>query len=149
MAALLLCACGERDAAPAPPAASSASVPTPAVAKAPPAGTSPAAQASAPPAALALPARFTALGTEPFWAAKVAGARLTYSTPEDQTGQAIAVTRTTQADRIDVVGALAGQRLMLTVTTGPCNDGMSDVVYPFAVLRRLGNDEQRGCARPD
>ena len=68
--------------------------------------------------------------------------------PEDQAGQAIAVTRTPHADRIDVVGSLGGQRMTLTVSAGPCSDGMSDTVYPFAVRRRLGDDEQRGCAKP-
>jgi uncharacterized membrane protein len=42
---------------------------------------------------------------------------------------------------------LDGKALRLTVTKGPCSDGMSDTVYPFSVDRLLGNDLQRGCAR--
>ena len=134
------------DAAPSAVAPAPKSVPKPAP--------KPLAEPAAPPRpaqerpAFTVPARFTALGTEPFWAAKVDGPRLTYSTPEDQAGQAIAVTRTPRPDRIDVVGLLGGQRMTLTVSAGPCSDGMSDTVYPFAVRRRLGDDEQRGCAKP-
>ena len=147
IAALLLCACGERDADPG------ASAPAPAIAEATPPGASPAppplVEASATPAGPELPARFTALGTEPFWAAKVDGARLTYLTPEDLAGQPVAVARTRQGDLVEFAATLAGKRLTLTVSAGPCSDGMSDTVYPFAVRRRLGDDEQRGCARPD
>ncbi|HUQ13352.1 MAG TPA: hypothetical protein VM055_03665 [Novosphingobium sp.] len=97
---------------------------------------------------LALPDRFAALGTEPFWAADVAGATLTYKTPEDQAGQLATVTRTAGEDFVELRGTLAGQALTLTVSKGPCSDGMSDTVYPFSVTRRLGDDTQRGCARP-
>ena len=100
------------------------------------------------PSGIGLPARFTALGTEPFWAAKVDGARLTYITPQDQVGQPITVARTSQGDSVEFAATLAGKRLTLTVSAGPCSDGMSDTVYPFAVRRQLGDDEQRGCARP-
>lgn len=143
---LLLCSCGERDgqqqgsvAFPGETASVEATAPGTAL--------SPAAQASSTPVGLALPARFTALGTEPFWAAKVDGTRLTYTTPEDQVGQPIAVSRTSQGDGVELAGTLAGKRLTLTVSAGPCSDGMSDTVYPFTVRRRLGDDDQRGCAR--
>jgi uncharacterized membrane protein len=132
----------DRHATAAGPAQAAASAP----AASPPPSTAPVAPT---PAGLALPARFTALGTEPFWAAKVDGARLTYSTPEDQAGQAVAVARTSHGAAVEVAGTLAGKRLTLTLSAGPCSDGMSDTVYPFAVRRRLGDDEQRGCARPD
>src|SRR5687768_15756039 len=99
------------------------------------------------PVAFDLPASFTALGTEPFWAAKVAGDRLTYMTPEDQAGQTIPVTRENGAELVELRGTLAGKPLALTITKGPCSDGMSDVVYRWSVERRLGDDVQRGCAR--
>lgn len=101
-------------------------------------------------AGLALPDTFTALGTEPFWAAKVSGGRLTYMTPEDQAGRTIAIDRKDGADLVELRGTLAGKPLALTITKGPCSDGMSDVVYRWSVERRLGDDVQRGCARlPD
>ena len=144
---MIASACGERAAAPEPLASATAGSPALTTASSPATAT-PEAEAPKPPE-FAVPARFTALGTEPFWAAKVAGDRLTYLTPEDQAGQAIAVVRRTGADFVELGGTLAGQRLTLRLTAGPCSDGMSDVVYPFSVRRRLGADEQRGCARID
>lgn len=104
-----------------------------------------------PPAAspLALPQRFTALGTEPFWAAKVDGARLTYSTPQDQAGRTISVTRRDSARVAVIEGMLDGRPLRLRIGAGPCSDGMSDVVYPFAVERTEGETIHQGCARTD
>ena len=109
------------------------------------------AETSKPPAATTpvVPERFTALGTEPFWAAEVAGERLTYTTPEDQAGQTVAVARTASAQSVEFSGTLAGKPLALTLSKGPCSDGMSDTVYPLHAVRRLGDEVQRGCARPD
>lgn len=101
------------------------------------------------PPAFSVPARFTALGTEPFWAAKVDGARLTYTTPLDEAGRTIVVTRRATATSVEIDGTLTGRRLTLTVTAGPCSDGMSDTVYPLSVVRRVGDAVQSGCARPD
>ena len=95
----------------------------------------------------ALPQRFTALGTEPFWAAKVDGGRLIYSTPLDHAGRAISITRHAAARVATVEGVLDGRLLRLRIRAGPCSDGMSDVVYPFAVERTVGDDVQHGCAR--
>ena len=143
----LVCACAEprheQDPSSDTPSPS-AIEPTSAASRAPgPASASPA------PAGQALPARFTALGTEPFWAAKVDGRQLIYSTPEDQPGRTVAIARSTHDAVVELTGVLEGVRLALTVSPGPCSDGMSDTVYPFSVRRRLGDDEQRGCAKPD
>src|SRR5688500_12611837 len=81
------------------------------------------------PAGLGLPEQFTALGTEPFWAAKVTGDRLIYMTPEDQAGQTIAIAREDGAKLVELSGTLAGKPLALIISKGPCSDGMSDVVY--------------------
>ena len=97
----------------------------------------------------ALPERFTALGTEPFWAAKVDGARLTYSTPLDEKGRIVAIARGGGADHATVEGRLDGRALRLTVTAGPCSDGMSDTVYPFTIVRTLDDAVEHGCARRD
>ena len=140
--AVLLAGCAERAQPVTQPSGTSVAAKASVAAAPPPVPAAPAA------AALRLPARFTALGTEPVWAAKVDGARLTYITPEDQVGQPIAVARTSHGDSVEFAATLAGKRLTLTVSAGPCSDGMSDTVYPFAVRRQLGDDEQRGCARP-
>ena len=98
---------------------------------------------------LALPERFTALGTEPFWAAKVDGNRLTYSTPQDQAGRTISITRHIAARVATIDGLLDGRPLRLRIGAGPCSDGMSDVVYPLTVERTVGDAVQNGCARAD
>ena len=142
----VLAACGQAS-QPAP----ESSVSPPGETSAPATQTAAPSSAAPPPAAgLALPDTFTALGTEPFWAAKVVGERLTYMTPEDQAGQTIAVEREDGAELVEFRGTLAGKPLALTISKGPCSDGMSDVVYRWSVERRLGKDVQRGCARlPD
>lgn len=126
-AAALLSACSSQT-APVP-------VPAPAPAPAP----------TSPP--VAVPASFTALGTEPFWSARVDGQTVIYATPEAPDGTRIAVTRQDGAGGARLV-AVAGQApLVLEVTRATCSDGMSDTVYPMSVVRRMGNDVQRGCAR--
>lgn len=123
------------------------SAPSPTPAPTSPPGTATARPAS-PAAPTALPARFIARGTEPFWAATVDGNTLTYATPENQAGTRVAVTRTALADGIEVRGVIDGQALVLTVTRAPCSDGMSDLAYPYAVRRAVGGDVQQGCAMP-
>lgn len=95
----------------------------------------------------ALPDRLVALGTEPFWSATVAGTRLTYSTPTDEKGRIVLVTRSGGVDHATLEGVLDGRPFRLRVTAGPCSDGMSDNVYPFAVERTMGDSLERGCAR--
>jgi uncharacterized membrane protein len=97
----------------------------------------------------AVPAQFTALGTEPFWAAKVNGGRLLYITPEDQRGRDIAITATGAADFASIAGRIDGVDLRLRIMAGPCSDGMSDTVYPFTAELTLGDVVNRGCARRD
>ena len=88
--------------------------------------------------------RFT--GTEPFWAGKVEGDRLFYSTPEDFEGQTIAVTRFAGRGGLSFSGTLGGAPLDLMVTPGECSDGMSDRTYPFVATLQLGSEQRSGCA---
>lgn len=97
--------------------------------------------------ALALPARLRATGTEPFWGADVEGTTLTYSTPDFPAGAKITVARRAGPDFVEFTGTLDGKPLTLRVVAGPCSDGMSDRVYPYAVTREIGPDMERGCAR--
>ncbi|HET9811137.1 MAG TPA: hypothetical protein VFP53_05515 [Sphingomicrobium sp.] len=90
-----------------------------------------------------------AIGTEPFWGAKVEGRCVTYSTPEDQDGTRVwtKFSGTTESGRWE--GALG--RAPFVMTTRPqagCSDGMSDNVYPIAVTLTVGGEERRGCAEP-
>lgn len=95
-----------------------------------------------------LPASFTALGTEPFWAAKVEGAILLYQTPEDQAGRRVAVTRRTTDVGAELSGTLDGAPLILAIGPGPCSDGMSDTVYSHSAELRIGRELLKGCAKP-
>ena len=90
---------------------------------------------------------FTALGTEPFWAAKVDGGVLLYQTPENQAGQRVAVTRRVSGGRSEIYGLMGGAPLTLIVGAGPCSDGMSDTVYTHSAELRIGAQILSGCAK--
>ncbi|HEY6813936.1 MAG TPA: hypothetical protein VI168_00220 [Croceibacterium sp.] len=87
--------------------------------------------------------RFT--GTEPFWGGEVTGASLTYTTPEDQDGTAIAVERFAGRGGLSFSGRLADAGFEMTVTPLGCSDGMSDRTYPFTVTLKIGDDLRNGC----
>lgn len=96
---------------------------------------------------LDLPEPLRAVGTEPFWAATLAGGRLTYSTPEDQAGTTITVRRSGEPGAAVFSGTFAGAPLRMRVTPGPCSDGMSDTVYSYTVELTVRAELRRGCAR--
>ena len=97
--------------------------------------------------ALRIPANLRALGTEPFWSAKIANGRMIYSTPESPDGATFPVSRKPAGDGVVFTGVIDGKPIELEVSAARCSDGMSDTIYPFAVVRRIGPDIQRGCAR--
>ena len=91
--------------------------------------------------------QFTALGTEPFWAAKVDGGVLLFQTPEHQAGQRVAVSRRVSGVRTEFSGTPNGARLNFMIGAGPCSDGMSDTVYSYSAELRIGAQQLRGCAK--
>ncbi|MFM6832137.1 MAG: COG3650 family protein, partial [Novosphingobium sp.] len=123
--------------------ASESAVPLPA----PVASALPVERRGPPPILAPVPLKFSAVGTEPFWSASVEGAKLSYATPETPDGVAVTVTRKAAGAGVVYTGAIDGKPLELEVRRETCFDGMSDTVYPFAVVRRIGPDSQRGCAR--
>jgi uncharacterized membrane protein len=88
-------------------------------------------------------------GTEPFWGGEVSGATLTYSTPENQVGTKIAISRWVTDEGLVFNGTLDGKPVALGVTEAQCSDGMSDRTYPFTATLTLGADVRRGCAWSD
>lgn len=90
--------------------------------------------------------RITALGTEPFWSAKLAGSTLTYSTPGNPDGTSIEVARFAGNGGLGFSGTLDGAPLLMAVTPGECSDGMSDRGYPFTVTLTIGEAQLDGCA---
>lgn len=105
---------------------------------------------SAPPPAPpspSVPATLTALGTEPFWSARIDSGMLAYATPDAPEPQPVPVTRREGEGKATFSATAEGKVLVLEIAPGSCSDGMSDTVYPMTAIRRLGEDVQRGCAR--
>ena len=74
-----------------------------------------------------------AIGTEPFWGARIEGRCVTYSTPEDQAGTRVWTTFNPGPDGGIWSGALGGRQFELRTRPAPppgCSDGMSDNLYP-------------------
>ena len=91
-----------------------------------------------------------AVGTEPFWGARVEGRCVTYSTPENQRGVRV-WTRYSAGDngRATWAGQLDGSKFQMRVRPETaCSDGMSDQSYPLAVELTVNGEERRGCAQP-
>ena len=90
-----------------------------------------------------------ALGTEPFWAARIEGRCITYSHPENQQGTRIWTRFTPETDGGNWSRALDGQRFKLRTRAEPgCSDGMSDRTYPMAVELVVHGEQRKGCAEP-
>jgi uncharacterized membrane protein len=90
-----------------------------------------------------------AVGTEPFWAARIEGRCVTYSHPEDQQGTRVWTRFAPGADGGVWSGALRGRSFELRTRASPgCSDGMSDKSYPIAVELLVGGERRRGCAEP-
>ncbi len=85
-------------------------------------------------------------GTEPFWGGTVENGTFTYTTPDDQDGTRIAVTRFAGRGGLSFSGELDGRAVDLAVTPGNCSDGMSDRTYPFNATLQIGADQRYGCA---
>lgn len=90
-----------------------------------------------------------ALGTEPFWNARIEGRCVTYSNPEDQKGTRLWTRYTPARGGGTWSGSLNGRRFELRIRPGPgCSDGMSDRTYPLAAELTLGGERRQGCAGP-
>ena len=89
-----------------------------------------------------------AIGTEPFWGAKIEGRCVTYLHPEDQSGTRVWTTYTPDSGGGGTwSGALDNQKFELrTRPQNGCSDGMSDKRYPLAVELLVGGEQRTGCA---
>ena len=88
-----------------------------------------------------------AVGTEPFWGARIEGRCVQYSHMEDQKGTRV-WTQYTRNEAGEIwLGALNGKAFELRLRNKPgCSDGMSDKRYPYAVELKLGTELRQGCA---
>lgn len=90
-----------------------------------------------------------AVGTEPFWAARIAGRCVNYSHLEDEAGTRAWTRYAKGSDGDSWSGALDGQPFELRTRARPgCSDGMSDKEYPLAVELRVHGERRTGCAEP-
>jgi uncharacterized membrane protein len=91
-----------------------------------------------------------AVGTEPFWGARVEGRCVTYSTPENQQGVRVwARYAEGGGGRAAWIGQLDGKPFEMRVRPeAGCSDGMSDERYPLAVELTVHGEQRRGCAKP-
>jgi len=88
-----------------------------------------------------------AVGTEPFWGARVEGRCVRYSNPEDQDGTRVWTRYTDTGDGGTWSGAMDGRPFELRIRAQPgCSDGMSDKRYPLAVELLVRGEQRRGCA---
>lgn len=90
-----------------------------------------------------------AVGTEPFWGARIEGRCVTYSHPDDQNGTRVWTRYAASATGASWTGSLGGKPFVLTTRARPgCSDGMSDKRYLIAVTLLVAGEERTGCAEP-
>ncbi len=90
-----------------------------------------------------------AVGTEPFWGARIEGRCVTYSHPDDQQGTRVWTRYAPAPGGGTWSGALDGRRFELRTRAEPgCSDGMSDRRYPIGVELFVEGERRRGCAEP-
>lgn len=90
-----------------------------------------------------------AVGTEPFWAARIDGRCVVYSHPEDQSGTRIWTRYVKKPNSESWSGSFDGRLFELKARAAPgCSDGMSDKRYPLAVELKVRGELRRGCAEP-
>ena len=93
--------------------------------------------------------RLRAVGTEPFWGARIEGRCVTYSHPHNQAGTRVWTRFAGSALAGQWTGALDRRPFVLRIRAAPgCSDGMSDRLYPIAVSLTVGGEERQGCAEP-
>jgi uncharacterized membrane protein len=90
-----------------------------------------------------------AVGTEPFWNARIDGRCVTYSHPEDQKGTRVWTRHMPGPGGGTWSGSLGGSRFELKVRPKRgCSDGMSDRRYPLEAELTVGGERRSGCAEP-
>lgn len=92
------------------------------------------------------PNALRAVGTEPFWGARIEGRCVTYSTPDDIDGTRIWTRFVGSRDSGVWTGQWNGEDFVLRTRRATCSDGMSDRAYPVAVSLTIGGEERTGCA---
>ncbi len=84
---------------------------------------------------------YKAVGTEPGWALTVRGAGMTY---QGDYGT-VTISEPTPAGFRPAPGSYVGKRIKLSITPGPCSDGMSDFSYRHTVRLTADGKTVEGC----
>lgn len=85
-------------------------------------------------------ARYRAIGTEPFWAVTVKGSLATLERP-DKEPMRFPISRNDDGRTVRYLG----EGFSMTVSEGPCSDGMSDAVWADHVAIAFGEGTLNGC----
>lgn len=85
-------------------------------------------------------AEYRAIGTEPFWAVTVRGSVATLQRP-DKVPMRFSVER--EDDRRTV--RYLGEDFSMTISQGPCSDGISDAIWSDRVQVAFGEGTLKGC----
>ncbi|MBK8452682.1 MAG: SH3 domain-containing protein [Thiofilum sp.] len=92
--------------------------------------------------------RLQCSGTEPFWGFKFNGKTVQGESMKDDTKYRTTVTKRSATRDQTTTVVEAGKLAFLIQKTGQCSDGMSDIVYPYAVEVMLPNKTfLSGCCR--
>ncbi|NYI22787.1 putative membrane protein [Sphingobium francense] len=83
---------------------------------------------------------YRAIGTEPFWAVTVKGSTAVLERP-DKAPVRYAITRNDDKRALRFLG----EGFSMTVTEGPCSDGMSDALWSDRVAVAFGEGTLNGC----
>lgn len=86
------------------------------------------------------PISYKAIGTEPFWAVTVKGTTAVLERPDSDPVR-FPVDRRDEGQTVRYVG----NGFAMTVTEGPCSDGMSDAVWSDRVAVAFGEGTLKGC----
>lgn len=86
------------------------------------------------------------IGTEPFWGGTARGSKILYKTPENQAGEPVEAIAAYGAAKETYTGSLGGKPFVLTLTKGPCSDGMSDNVHTYTARLQVRGETRQGCA---
>ena len=91
-----------------------------------------------------------AVGTEPFWSARINGRCVQYSHMEDPKGTRVWARHSRNEAGEFWLGTLNGKVFQLSLRNETtCSDGMSDKLYPFSVELSIGTELRKGCAEPN
>ncbi|WP_022683663.1 hypothetical protein [Sphingobium bisphenolivorans] len=83
---------------------------------------------------------YYAIGTEPFWAVTVRGSSASIDRADKEPARVI-VSRAEEDGNV----RYNGEGFTMTVTPGPCSDGMSDAVWSDRVTISFGDNVVKGC----